>query len=121
MTAPLTTAEVEQFAKLSAELDGGDITFYPTADDVAIVKRVLRALTAAPIEPTPIMLMRGYQACDDFIDEHGGGDVAALDDGQFNDMLADAYRAMVSTHQPSREELAVALSAAPTVAPGDGQ
>lgn len=72
-----------------------------------------RGLSAAVV-PTERMLDAGYQACDDFVDEHGANDdgatAANLDDGQWRDMLAVAYRAMCDAAPKSTPLPAIEVS-----------
>lgn len=54
-----------------------------------------------PREPTNAMLHSAYQECEDFIDEHGDGEASNLDNCQWNDMMAAAWRAMFDTAKPT--------------------
>lgn len=51
--------------------------------------------TPSPNAVTDEMVERAYNACDRYIDEHGG-DVSDIDDGQWNEMLCAALEAALS-------------------------
>jgi hypothetical protein len=62
---------------------------------------------------------RAYNALDRYVDEHAGGDVGLLDDGQWNDALRAALEAALSAQPAERQGEAVAWLH--TVTQGDGE